>query len=60
MIDAIIAESPDEWSSFRDSDEKRHAKLQGFFVGKVMKVSKGQADGKAVTAILESRRNAPA
>lgn len=58
MIDVIIAESPDEWSSFGDADEKRHAKLQGFFVGKVMKVSKGQADGKAVTAILESRRNA--
>ena len=56
VIDAIIAESPDEWSDFCSGDEKRRGKLQGFFVGKVMKATKGQADGKAVNAVLEQRR----
>ena len=56
VIDAIIAESPDEWADFCAGDDKRRGKLQGFFVGKVMKVTKGQADGRAVTAVLEARR----
>ena len=30
----------------------------GALVGAVMKASKGQADGKAVTALLNARRNA--
>jgi aspartyl-tRNA(Asn)/glutamyl-tRNA(Gln) amidotransferase subunit B len=30
----------------------------GALVGAVMKASRGQADGKAVTAILERRRDA--
>ena len=56
IVDGIIAESPDEWADFCTGDEKRRGKLQGFFVGKVMKATRGQADGKAVNAILESRR----
>jgi Asp-tRNA(Asn)/Glu-tRNA(Gln) amidotransferase B subunit len=32
--------------------------VAGVFVGAVMKASKGKADGKAVTAILQSRRAA--
>jgi len=35
---------------------KGEEKVQGVFVGAVMKASKGQADGKAVTAILNQRR----
>ncbi len=57
-IDGIIAESPDEWQRFVEGDEKARGKLTGFFVGKVMKATKGQADGKAVTAILHARRDA--
>ena len=45
---------------FVEGDEKARGKLTGFFVGKVMKATKGQADGKAVTAILQSRRAAAA
>ncbi|MBU6330680.1 MAG: hypothetical protein KGR18_12100, partial [Acidobacteria bacterium] len=41
-------------------DDKRRGKLQGFFVGAVMKATKGQADGRAVTAILDARRTAGA
>jgi aspartyl-tRNA(Asn)/glutamyl-tRNA(Gln) amidotransferase subunit B len=34
------------------------AKLMSFFVGEVMKATKGQADGKAVTALLRERAEA--
>ena len=57
-IDGIIAESPEEWADFCGGDDKRRGKLQGFFVGKVMKATRGQADGKAVNAILDVRRSA--
>jgi aspartyl-tRNA(Asn)/glutamyl-tRNA(Gln) amidotransferase subunit B len=60
IVDGVIAESPEEWEEFRSGDDKRRGKLQGFFVGKVMKATRGQADGKAVTAILEARRAAGA
>ena len=56
IVDGLIAESPEEWSDFCTGDDKKRGKLQGFFTGKIMKATKGQADGKAVAALLESRR----
>ena len=56
VLDGIVDASPDEWVGYCEGDDKRRAKLQGFFVGKVMKATKGQADGKIVTALLEQRR----
>ena len=58
IVDGIIAESPEEWADFCGGDDKRRGKLQGFFVGKVMKATRGQADGKAVNAVLDARRSA--
>ena len=58
IVDGIIADSPEEWSDYCDGDDKRRGKLQGFFVGKVMKATRGQADGKAVNAVLAARRAA--
>ena len=52
VVDGLIAGHPDEWSRFCDGD----AKLTGFFVGQVMKATRGRADGKAVTQLLHSRR----
>ena len=51
-----IADNPDEWAEYVNGDDKRRGKLTGFFVGKVMQASKGQADGKTVTAIPASTR----
>lgn len=56
IVDGLIAESPEEWAEFCTGDEKKRGKLQGFFTGKIMKATKGQADGKAVAALLEARR----
>ncbi|MFZ4519958.1 MAG: Asp-tRNA(Asn)/Glu-tRNA(Gln) amidotransferase subunit GatB [Microthrixaceae bacterium] len=52
LVDGLIAEHPDEWARFCDGD----GKITGFFVGKVMKATQGKADGKAVTALLNSRK----
>jgi aspartyl-tRNA(Asn)/glutamyl-tRNA(Gln) amidotransferase subunit B len=54
-VDEVIAANPDEWSRFVDGDDKARGKLTGFFVGQVMRATRGQADGKAVTALLRSR-----
>ncbi|MGH9273482.1 MAG: Asp-tRNA(Asn)/Glu-tRNA(Gln) amidotransferase subunit GatB, partial [Acidimicrobiales bacterium] len=55
IVDGIIADHPDEWEQFRTGDDKARGKLTGFFMGKVMQASKGQADGKAATALLRAR-----
>ena len=52
MVDEAIAAQPDAWEKYRAGEDK----AAGALVGAVMKASKGQADGKAVTAILRSRR----
>ena len=54
MVDAAIAAQPDAWAKFCAGE----GKAAGALVGAVMKASKGQADGKAVTALLDARRPA--
>ncbi len=54
-VDAVIAGNPTEWEQFRAGDPKVRGKLTGFFIGQVMKATKGQADGKAATALLTQR-----
>ena len=58
MVDEVIAAHPDEWETFRTGDDKARGKLTGFFVGQVMRASRGQADGKAVTDLLRRRSGA--
>ena len=55
IVDDLIAAHPEEWEQFRTGDDKARGKLTGFFVGNVMQASKGQADGKAATALLRQR-----
>ncbi len=52
IVAQLIDENPGEWSRYRGGDEK----LAQFFIGQVMKLTKGQANGKEVIAELESRR----
>ncbi len=51
MIDELLGAHPAEWDRLRGGDQK----LFGFFVGKVMAATRGNADGKAVTALLRQR-----
>ena len=50
-VDEVVAASPGEAERFRGGD----AKLMGFFVGKVMKLSSGKADPKQINALLRER-----
>jgi aspartyl-tRNA(Asn)/glutamyl-tRNA(Gln) amidotransferase subunit B len=47
-----VAAHPDEWARYRQGEDK----LTGVFTGAVMKLTKGQADGKAVAAELRRLR----
>jgi aspartyl-tRNA(Asn)/glutamyl-tRNA(Gln) amidotransferase subunit B len=55
VLDEVIAAHPDEWERYRGGDEKARGKLTGFFVGQVMRATKGKADGAAVTRLLSER-----
>ncbi len=54
-LDQVIAANTDEWARYREGDDRARGKLTGFFVGQVMKATKGQANGKEVTALLRQR-----
>ena len=51
-VDEAISANPTDWADYVAGNDK----VVGFFVGAVMKATKGNADGKAVTAILRARR----
>ena len=52
IVATLIEANPDEWSRYREGDEK----LAQFFIGQVMARTKGQANGKEVIAELQARR----
>jgi aspartyl-tRNA(Asn)/glutamyl-tRNA(Gln) amidotransferase subunit B len=52
LVDAAIAAEPDAWAKFCAGE----GRAMGALVGYVMKASKGQADGKQVTALLNQRK----
>ena len=51
-VDAAIAEQAGAWAKYCTGEDK----AAGALVGAVMKATRGQADGKAVTALLQARR----
>ena len=51
MVDAIIAANPAEVEAYRAGKTG----LIGFFVGQVMRESKGQANPKVVNEVLRQR-----
>lgn len=53
MIDEVIAANPNQLEQYRGGKEA----LFGFFVGQVMKASKGQANPKVVNDILKQKLN---
>jgi aspartyl-tRNA(Asn)/glutamyl-tRNA(Gln) amidotransferase subunit B len=51
LVDEAIAAQPDAWERYRGGN----AKVAGAIVGAVMKATKGRADARAVTALLERK-----
>lgn len=52
LVQQAIDDNPVAWAKYCEGEDK----VQGVFVGAVMKATKGQADGKAINTILRSRR----
>lgn len=55
MIDEVIAESPDQLAQYQAADDGKRKKLVGYFVGQVMKRSKGQANPQLVNQLLAKK-----
>lgn len=53
IIDEILAENPDKVEQFRNGKKK----LQGFFVGQIMKKTSGRADPKLANQLLGKKLN---
>ena len=51
-VDAAIAADPAAWAKYCGGEDK----AVGALVGAIMKATRGQADGKAITALLRERR----
>lgn len=51
MIDEVIAANPDQLQQYREGKEQ----LFGYFVGQVMKASKGKANPGQVNDILKQK-----
>ena len=51
LVEQALAENPDQVAEYRAGKEK----LIGFFVGKIMKMTKGQADPKTLNALLKEK-----
>ncbi|GAB1262258.1 Asp-tRNA(Asn)/Glu-tRNA(Gln) amidotransferase subunit GatB [Aurantivibrio plasticivorans] len=57
MVDDVIANNQAQVDNYRTADEKKRPKMLGFFVGQIMKASKGQANPQAVNEILLKKLN---
>lgn len=55
IVDHIIAANPDQASQYLTADENKRKKLVGFFVGQIMKASKGKANPQLVNDILAKK-----
>ena len=53
IVDQVISDNAEAWTKYVGGDDK----TMGFLVGAAMKASKGKADGKLVTALLQSKRS---
>ena len=53
LVGTAIAAHPDEWKRYVDGEDK----LAGFFTGKVMAATSGNANGREVAAMLRAARS---
>lgn len=54
LVAQVIEGHPDQVTQYQAADEARQKKLLGFFVGQVMKASKGQANPQRLNGLLRA------
>lgn len=57
MIDDVIAANQKQVENYRNADADKRPKMLGFFVGQIMKASKGQANPQLVNQLLQEKLN---
>ena len=55
MVDQVLANNPDQVEQYKAADEGKRKKMLGFFVGQIMKASKGQANPGMVNQLLNKK-----
>ncbi len=55
MVDEVLAANPEQVEQFRGADEGKRKKMLGFFVGQIMKASKGQANPGVINKLLNEK-----
>jgi len=58
MVDDVIAASPKQVQQYLDAEVEKRGKMLGFFMGQVMKVSKGAANPGQVNGLLKNKLDA--
>lgn len=58
MVDEVIANSAKQVENYRNADEAKRPKMLGYFVGQIMKASRGQANPQQVNEVLLKKLNA--
>ncbi|WP_444929989.1 Asp-tRNA(Asn)/Glu-tRNA(Gln) amidotransferase subunit GatB [Microbulbifer sp. SSSA002] len=58
MVDEVIAGSDAQVENYRKADESKRPKMMGYFVGQIMKASKGQANPQMINKILKQKLDA--
>jgi aspartyl-tRNA(Asn)/glutamyl-tRNA(Gln) amidotransferase subunit B len=54
----VIADSPAQVAQYRDSEPEKRGKMIGYFVGQVMKASRGTANPQQVNGLLKEKLDA--
>ena len=58
MVDDVIAASAAQVENYRNADEAKRPKMMGYFVGQIMKASKGQGNPQMINKILKEKLDA--
>lgn len=59
LVDEVVGGNPTQVAQYLAADEGKRKKLVGFFVGQIMKLSKGQANPQMVNELLNTKLAAP-
>lgn len=55
LVDDVIAANPDQVKQYQAAPKEKQGKLIGFFVGQIMKQSKGKANPQQVNELLQEK-----
>ncbi|WP_246068416.1 Asp-tRNA(Asn)/Glu-tRNA(Gln) amidotransferase subunit GatB [Microbulbifer harenosus] len=58
LVDDVLAANGAQVENYRSADPDKRPKMMGFFVGQIMKASKGQANPQMINEILQQKLNA--